>query len=106
MSGCPGWYDSLDWQDYMFQKIDEGNTIKQSFDLATAQYPLIAPCVVFVGDVNLKSSDIVVHGIESDRSTFKVEMSKNKPLNLNLPFQTFLENHPGLFLISRQLHGL
>jgi len=37
----------------MFEKMDEGNTIKNSFNLASAQYPLIASCVVFVGDENL-----------------------------------------------------
>ncbi len=54
MESCPGWSVALPWQDYMFQKMYEGNTIKDSFDQACAYYPTIAPCVVFVGDTNLK----------------------------------------------------
>jgi len=53
MTTCPGWAVALEWQDYMFSMMDEGNTIKYSFDMASAQYPIIAPCVVFVGDTNL-----------------------------------------------------
>jgi hypothetical protein len=37
----------------MFNKMDEGFTIKESFDLASAEFPTIADCVVFVGDINL-----------------------------------------------------
>jgi len=54
METCPGWPVALQWQDYMFQKMDSGFTIKASFDMASAQYPTIASCVVFVGDINLK----------------------------------------------------
>jgi len=54
MATCPGWQFAWQWQDYMFSLIDAGNTIKYSFDTASAQYPTIAPCVVFVGDLNLK----------------------------------------------------
>jgi len=54
MASCPGWSVSLQWQDYMFQKMDEGYTIKSSFDMASAQYPTIASCVRFVGDPTTK----------------------------------------------------
>ena len=57
MSGCPGWSDSLYWQDSMFKKINRGFTIKRAFDLACAEFPRISDCVKFVGDVNLKISD-------------------------------------------------
>jgi len=60
MSDCPGWSDSLEWQDYMFQKMDEGYTMRDAFDLASAQYPLIADCVVFVGDPDLTVPPIYV----------------------------------------------
>jgi len=60
MSSCPGWSDSLEWQDYMFQKMDEGYTIRDAFDLASAQYPLIANCVVFVGDPDLTVPPVYV----------------------------------------------
>ncbi len=54
MAESPGWSVSLDWQDYMFSKMDEGYTIKESFDLASIQYPTIVEAVVFVGDQELK----------------------------------------------------
>ena len=36
----------------------------------------------------------------------KLVTPKNKPYNLNLPFQRFLNNHPNLFPILKQLLGL
>lgn len=54
MGSCYGWKYSLKWQDYMFRKVDEGYTFKEAFDLASAKYPAIAPCVKFVGDEKLK----------------------------------------------------
>jgi hypothetical protein len=54
MEECPGWAHALEWQDYMFYLMDSGLTIKESFDTATAQYPDIAPAVVFLGDETLK----------------------------------------------------
>ena len=53
MATCPGWSVAWPWQDYMFSQMDAGNTIKTSFDLACNQYPTIAACVVFNGDINL-----------------------------------------------------
>jgi hypothetical protein len=57
MGECPGWYDSLDWQDAMFTYIDRGYTIKTAFDLATALYPKISDCVKYVGDNKQKIID-------------------------------------------------
>ncbi len=57
MGHCPDWIQSLYWQDYLFQKIDEGYTIKKAFDRACAQYPIIADYVRFIGDFNLKIKD-------------------------------------------------
>jgi len=54
MGSCPGWSVSLQWQDYMFYVMDQDKTIKNAFDLACAEYPTIAPCVVFTGDTNLE----------------------------------------------------
>ncbi|UCE38663.1 MAG: hypothetical protein JSW00_05385, partial [Thermoplasmata archaeon] len=53
MASCPGWSIELDWQDYMFDKMDDGHTMKAAFDLANANYPTIAGCVVFVGDESI-----------------------------------------------------
>ena len=54
MAECPGWSVSLQWQENMFRKMDEGMTVKEAFDLASAYYPAIANCVKFVGDENLR----------------------------------------------------
>lgn len=53
MASCPGWSIEENWQDYMFEKMDDGHTMKDAFDLANAAYSTIAPCVVFVGDEDL-----------------------------------------------------
>ena len=58
MGGSPGWVDSLDWQDYMFSKINQGRTFKKAFDMACAYFPKIADNVKFVGDENLRLEDI------------------------------------------------
>jgi hypothetical protein len=57
MGHCPNWVDSLYWQDYMFEKIDKGFTIKKAFDIACAQYPHLIDYVRFVGDPYLKIND-------------------------------------------------
>jgi len=54
MGTCPGWSDSLQWQDFMFYAMNSNYTIKDAFNLACAEYPTIADCVVFVGDPYLK----------------------------------------------------
>ena len=54
MENCPDWIQSLDWQDYMFQRIDKGFTVKMAYDSACAKYPQIADYVRFIGDPNLK----------------------------------------------------
>jgi hypothetical protein len=45
MGSCPGSNVVFEWQDFMFNKMDEGFTIKESFDLASAEFPTIADCV-------------------------------------------------------------
>ncbi len=50
MASCPGWSVSLEWQDYMFYIMNSNYTIRDAFDLACAEYPTIADCVVFAGD--------------------------------------------------------
>jgi|GEM_PF-6369183 len=54
MASCPGWSVSLEWQDYMFYIIDSNYTIQDAFNLACAEYPIIADCVLFVGDPMMK----------------------------------------------------
>ncbi|MCK4349191.1 MAG: hypothetical protein KAW47_11310, partial [Thermoplasmatales archaeon] len=53
MDECAGWSHALQWQNYMFSQMDEGYTIKKSFDLACAEFPSLIGYVVFVGDQNL-----------------------------------------------------
>ncbi|MHA1171543.1 MAG: hypothetical protein ACTSQ3_05650 [Candidatus Heimdallarchaeota archaeon] len=52
--------------------------------------------------VKAKAKD--VYDAESDWATLEVSMPKNKPINT--PFLNFLENHPYLFPLLRQLLGL
>lgn len=54
MGSSTGWGYSSPWQDYMFQKMYNGETMRKAFDLACSFYPLIAPNVVFEGDTSLK----------------------------------------------------
>lgn len=54
MGTCPGWSVSVQWQNFMFHAMDSNYTIKEAFNLACAEYPTIADCVVFLGDPDLK----------------------------------------------------
>ena len=54
MENSPNWIQSLDWQDYMFQRIDKGFTVKKAYERACAKYPQIVDYVRFIGDPNLK----------------------------------------------------
>jgi hypothetical protein len=54
MESCPGWSVSLQWQDYMFYAMNSNYTIKDAFDLACAEYPIISDCVLFVGDSTIR----------------------------------------------------
>jgi hypothetical protein len=53
MENCPGWEFGYQWQDSLFENMSKGVPIKEAFDMATAQYPTIAPAVVFLGDYSL-----------------------------------------------------
>ncbi len=57
MSGDDGWPKARPWQDHMFNMMDQGYTIKESFDSASAEYPTIADAVKFVGDETLTVTD-------------------------------------------------
>jgi len=58
MGDSPGWPNALDWQDLMFERMNEGDTIWDAFLSACAQYPLIADDVEFWGDKDLS---LLVH---------------------------------------------
>jgi len=53
--------------------------------------------------IKVKAQDI--YGAESDWATLEVSMPRNKTY-INTPFLNFLENHPHMFPILRQLLGL
>ncbi len=51
------WSNSVDWQDALFSYMNDGDTVKQAFDKAQADYPMCASdpsCLRFAGDVNFK----------------------------------------------------
>ena len=58
------------------------------------------------GRYTLRAKAKDIHGVESDWTIFKVTMPKNKETNVNPLFLRFLENHPHLFPIIRQLPRL
>ena len=87
MGDHPGWFSSKSWQDKMFGYMDDENTIYESFEKANQDYPIMLypnypdedpydPCVVFVGDENLK-----VNGSKSRSDTSSLT---TKPLLLQL----------------------
>jgi len=55
------------------------------------------------GKYTVKVKAIDTHNTESDWATLEVSMPKNKIIN---PFERFLENHPYMFPLLRQLLGL
>jgi parallel beta-helix repeat protein len=57
------------------------------------------------GIYNVKVKAVDIFGGESDWATLEVSMPKNKPY-FNTPFLQFLENHPSMFPLLRQLLGL
>lgn len=65
MGTCPGWSVSLQWQNFMFYAMDSNYTVKEAFNLACAEYPTIADCVVFIGDPDLK----IIEYNEDDNDT-------------------------------------
>lgn len=96
MGSCPGWGWAIPWQDYMFSKIHANYTVKQAFDMADAQYPTIAPCTVFVGDINVKA--------KSHHATKDVTTNENKPFILNMPLLKWLfEQFPQIIPVLRHL---
>jgi hypothetical protein len=69
MGSCPGWIDSLDWQDCMFSYMDRGFTIKNAFDLACSFYPSISDCVVFIGDDQIRIDQPIIIGQRSKQTS-------------------------------------
>ena len=51
------WIVSVDWQDALFTYMNNGDTVKEAFDKALADYPVCASspsCMRFAGDVNFR----------------------------------------------------
>jgi hypothetical protein len=53
MANHPGWNSALPWQDYKFQRMNEGRTVGE-LDSATLRYPTIGTAVALVGDRNVR----------------------------------------------------
>jgi parallel beta-helix repeat protein len=58
------------------------------------------------GDYIIRAKTKDIHGVESDWATLEVSMPKAKTFDLQLLFHQFLENHPHMFPLLRQLLGL
>jgi hypothetical protein len=56
------WPLSVDWQDALFGYMNDGHTVKESFDLANADYPACFEnmCMRFAGDDNLQVVNPIV----------------------------------------------
>ena len=53
--------------------------------------------------ISVKAKDS--HGAESNWSTLEVTMPKNKKYNMTPLFQLFLDKHPNVFFLLRQMLG-
>jgi len=53
------WVYSLYWQGAMFNYMSNGNTVKEAFDKAMADYPMCVGCMRFAGDENFAVVPIV-----------------------------------------------
>jgi hypothetical protein len=86
------WTYSLDWQDMLFDYMNQSYTVKSAFDQANADYPCCAStgCMRFVGDENLKVVPKVkrvpiVHDVAiTDVSSSKTAVGEKLTLNLSV----------------------
>ena len=86
------WLYSLDWQDALFNYMNQSYTVKNAFDQANADYPCCAHtgCMRFVGDENFKVVPKVkrvpiVHDISiADVSPSKTVVGEKLTLNLSV----------------------
>ena len=84
----------IDWGDF---------TLTQTLDLASSEVEELIHIYVSRGKYTIRAKAKDVMGGESEWATLEVSMAKNKRMN---PFERFLENHPNLFPLLRQLLGL
>jgi len=59
------WGNSINWQNDLFNRLKNGETVKNAFDNALADYPMCgsgSTCMRFDGDPNLKLSPVVIRG--------------------------------------------
>lgn len=75
MAKCEGWRYAKQWQNEMFKNINQGYTIKYSFDLACQIYPSISEAVVFYGDETLTLVEI-----EKNKNPDKPELNGPKSI--------------------------
>lgn len=63
--GC--WSDTVDWQDAFFSYLNDGDTVKEAFDKANADYPACFnnQCMRFAGDENFAVVPVVFRVYDS-----------------------------------------
>ncbi|MEA3281421.1 MAG: PKD domain-containing protein [Euryarchaeota archaeon] len=57
------WRVAVDWQDALFNYMNQGRTVKTAFNQAVADYPDCDGCVRFAGDPNFEVVPVVRRGI-------------------------------------------
>ena len=60
------WSNSVNWQDAMFDYMNQGDTVKEAFDNAMADYPMCVGCMRFAGDENFAVVPVVERGTLTD----------------------------------------
>jgi len=86
------WIYSLDWQDTLFDYMNQSYTVKSAYDEANADYPCCTEtgCIRFVGDENFKAVPKVkrvpaVHDLAiTDVSSSKTVVGQGLTLNLSV----------------------
>ena len=101
MAGSNGWNFAYFWQNCMFKKMNQGYTIKNAFDFASARYPLIAANVVFVGDTNMKvpsSVDKIDTYVSTNDINQQIDCIFSNLIYFRI-IEKFLQNRPNIFPI-------
>ena len=94
---------NMDWGDWTFSP-ESGDGLTPDDEPVTITVTVTAPDeknMEFTGELYLVNTND-----EQDKCTIPVNLITSKTKAINTPFLTFLENHPNLFPLLRQILGL